>query len=95
MNEGLFNDKVGSRGPVACLGLTYPGDDERRAHFLARLRAGLDELDAKLGGIPFTTIADAVDRLRAVRSWPMGDDQQVETLAERMRHGAGHDLLRR
>ena len=37
--------------PVECLGLTFPNDEERRNYFLKKLREGLEELHAKLGGV--------------------------------------------
>ena len=40
--------------PVTCLGMTFSNDEARREHFLRRLREGLEELHAKLGGMPFT-----------------------------------------
>ena len=42
--------------PVECLGLTFANDEERRDYFLKKLREGLEELHAKLGGVPFTTV---------------------------------------
>jgi len=71
-------------GPVECLGLTFPSDEERRNYFLKRLREGLEELHAKLGGVPFTTVEDAVARLKSLEKWPVGDDQRIRELAERI-----------
>ena len=71
--------------PVECLGKTFPSDEARREYFLGLLREGLEELYAKLGGVPFTTVEEAVARMRAVEKWPMGDDARLRKLAERMR----------
>lgn len=72
-------------GPVTCLGMTFENDEARRAHFLGLLREGLEELHARLGGVPFTTVEDAVERMKSVEKWPMGDDARLRELAERMR----------
>ena len=83
-------------GPVACLGQTFPSDDARREHYLARLRQGLEELHQKLGGVPFTTVDDAVARLRSIEHWPMGDEATLRELAGRLRYApADKDLLQR
>jgi hypothetical protein len=90
-----LSDKAGNRpsGPVECLGQTFPNDAARREHFTARLRAALEELHARLD-VPFTTVDDAVARLRQVEQWPMGDDDRLRELAERMREGdRGKSLL--
>jgi len=71
-------------GPVTCLGMTFENDEARRGYFLARLREGLEELHAKLGGVPFTTVEDAVRRMKSVEKWPMGDEERLRELAERM-----------
>ncbi len=72
-------------GPVECLGLTFESDDERREHFLGRLRKGLEELHTRLDGVPWDGAEHAVARLSAIRHWPMGSQAQLRTLAERMR----------
>jgi hypothetical protein len=60
------------------------------------LREGLEELHAKLGGVPFTTVEDAVERMKSVEKWPMGDDARLRELAERMRQAdSSKDLLQR
>jgi hypothetical protein len=83
-------------GPVTCLGMTFENDEARREHFLRLLREGLEELHAKLGGVPFTTVEDAVERMKAVEKWPMGDDARLRELAERMHHAkSSKDLLQR
>jgi DNA modification methylase/predicted RNA-binding Zn-ribbon protein involved in translation (DUF1610 family) len=66
--------------------MTFENDDARREHFLRILREGLEELYAKLGGVPFTTVEDAVRRMKSVEKWPMGDDERLRELAERMRN---------
>ncbi|MCH8098059.1 MAG: DNA methylase [Proteobacteria bacterium] len=82
--------------PVECLGLTFENDEARRAHFLGRLKEGLEELHAKLGGIPFTSVDDAVARMMAVETWPMGKEARLRDLAERMRHAeSSKNLLQR
>ena len=82
--------------PVECLGLTFENDEARRSHFLGRLREGLEELHAKLGGVPYTGLDDAVTRMAAIEHWPMGGEAQLRGLAERMRLGrSSKDLLQR
>jgi hypothetical protein len=92
-----LSHKSGARAsdPVECLGQTFPSDAARREHFTARLRAALEELYSKLD-VPFNTADDAVVRLRSVESWPMGDDERLRELAERMRGAErGKGLLQR
>jgi len=74
-------------GPVECLGITFESDDARREHYLTRLREGLEELHDKLGGVPFTTVDDAVARMQSLEKWPMGQPDRLRELAERMREG--------
>ncbi len=82
--------------PVACMGLTFENDDARRAHYLGKLKEGLEELHAELGGVPYTSVDDAVARMAAVKHWPMGDKARLRGLAERMRHtDSSKDLLQR
>ena len=82
--------------PVECLGLTFENDEARRAHFLGRLREGLEELHDKLAGVAFDGIDDAAARMASVEHWPMGDETQLRSLAERMRHAdPSKDLLQR
>ncbi len=71
-------------GQVTCLGLTFNSEDERRAYFLDKLRQGLEDLHAKLGGVLFTTAADAVAAMQAIEHWPMGDEERLWDLARRM-----------
>lgn len=47
--------------PIECLGKEFISDEARRDHFLGRLRRGLDELHAGLGGVSFTSINNAVN----------------------------------
>ena len=82
--------------PVECLGLTFENDVARRSHFLGRLRQGLEELHAKLGGVPYAGLDDAVARLAAIEHWPMGGEARLRGLAERMRlDRSPKDLLQR
>jgi DNA modification methylase len=97
-NQSLFNLETPAKpqGPVECLGMTFENDEARREHFLGLLREGLEELQAKLGGVPFTTVEDAVERMKSVEKWPMGDETRLRELAERMRHAdSSKDLLQR
>ena len=82
--------------PVECLGLTFENDEARRSHFLGRLREGLEELHAKLGGVPYTGLDDVVTRMAAIEHWPMGGETQLRRIAGRMRLGrSSKDLLQR
>ena len=85
--QRLFDWKTPTRpqGPVECLGMTFENDEARREYFLGLLREGLEELHAKLGGVPFTTMEDAVQRMKSIQKWPMGEDTRLRDLAERMR----------
>jgi len=85
--QGLFDTQKSSaetQGPVHCLGLTFPDDEARRAYFRARLREDLEEIQARLGGVPFTTVEEAVRRMAALEKWPMGDETRLRELARRM-----------
>ena len=82
--------------PVECLGLTFEDEDARRAHFLAELKAALEELHAGLGGAPFAGVDDAIARMTALERWPMGDEARLRALAERMAFAdPSKDLLQR
>ena len=97
-STSLFDEQVPAKNnnEVQCLGLTFESDEARRAYFLDKLRAGLEELQAKLGGVPFTSVEDAMNRMKAIENWPMGDEASLRELAQRMRRGeAGKDLLQR
>jgi len=81
-------------GPVTCLGMTFENDEARREYFLGLLREGLEELHAKLGGVPFTTVEAAIQRLKSLQHWPVGDDDRIRELAEKMSHASrvsGHE----
>ena len=100
--DGLFEKSQGERAeagrgaPVECLGLTFEDDAARRAHFLGELKKGLEDLRAKLGGVPFSGIEDAAARMAAVAHWPMGDEDRLRRLAEGMAHAdSSKDLLQR
>ena len=75
----------GKTGPVECLGMTFKSDEERRKYFLEKLREGLYELHEKLSGVPFTTVEEAILRLKSIKKWPMGDEEQLRELCERMK----------
>ena len=82
--------------PVECLGLTFESNEARRSQFLGRLREGLEELHAKLGGVPYTGVEDAAARMAAIEHWPMGREARLRRLAERMRIAdPSKDLLQR
>ena len=82
--------------PVECLGLIFETDEARRLHFLGRLREGLEELHAELGGVPHSGLDDTVARMAAIEHWPMGGEARLRRLAERMRHAeSSKDLLQR
>ena len=94
----------GHGASVRCLGMTFESQHARRQYFLDRLREGLVELDARLGGVPFTTVEDAVQRLTSIEHWPMAplqadgrvDEALLRQIAERMRAASGsRDLLQR
>lgn len=67
-NQSKLNLEIPSKQqrPVECLGMTFENDEARREHFLRLLREGLEELHAKLGGVPFTTVEDAYARMKSV-----------------------------
>jgi len=73
MWEKSYEEELAERKnqPVESLGMTFENDDARREHFLGLLREGLEELHAKLGGVPFTTVEDAVERMKSITKWPM------------------------
>ena len=82
--------------PVECLGLTFENDEARRSNFLGRLQEGLEELHAKLGGVPYAGLDDTVARMAAIEHWPMGGEARLRRLAERMHHAeSSKDLLQR
>lgn len=77
----------GDSGPVTCLGLTFPNDEERRKHFLGLLRAGLQEFREKLS-VPFTSLEDTYNRLKSLEHWPLGTDKQIRDLSQRIASAA-------
>jgi hypothetical protein len=84
--------------PVECLGQTFPSDTARRDHYLTRLRVALEELNAQLGGVTWTSVDDTVTRLSSLEHWQLGDGDRLRELVERMREaargqGRGKDLL--
>ena len=82
--------------PVKCLGIVFENDEARRDHFLDKLREGLEELHAVLGGVPYAGVDDTVARIAAIEHWPMGEEGRLRELAERMRHAdSSKDLLQR
>ena len=82
--------------PVECFDMVFESDGARRDHFLGRLEKGLEELHAKLSGVPFTIVDDAVARMAAIEHWPMGDEARRLDLAKRMSHAdPSKDLLHR
>jgi len=87
LNFELANFEQEQNTPIECLGLTFSNDEERHNYFLNKLREGLEELHAKLGSVPFTTVEDAVERMKSVEKWPMGGDTRLYERAERIREG--------
>lgn len=96
-DKKLWEDEaVEKEGPVECLGMEFESDEARRECFLEKLEEGLLELEEKLGGIPFTSVDDAVERMTGVDKWPMGDKSGLRELARRMsQFEDGKDLLQR
>ncbi len=70
---------------IECLGMTFESEEARRRYFLQKLREGLYELHEKLAGVPFTTVDEALSRLKSIEKWPMGNEEQLRKLCERMR----------
>ena len=98
MFDKSYEEKLDARGgePVECLGLTFENEETRRSHFLGKLREGLDELHAKLGGVPYTGLDDTAARMAEIEHWPMGEGARLRRLAERMSHAdSSKDLLQR
>jgi len=82
-----FEEEMLENHQVECLGMTFENDEARREYFLGKLREGLDDLYAKLQGVSFSSVDDAVVRMKSVGKWPMGEEDRLRELAERMRHG--------
>ncbi|MEW6423842.1 MAG: DNA methyltransferase [Bacillota bacterium] len=77
----LFNHE---QKTVECLGATFAGDEERRRYFLEKLRAGLEELQERLGGVPFSGVEDTVARLKSFRHWSFGGEERIRELVGRI-----------
>ncbi|WP_323721305.1 DNA methyltransferase [Acetomicrobium sp.] len=82
--ESMPSGKLDLDASVNCLGITFENDEKRRECFLDLLCKGLEELNAKLKGVPFTTIDDAISRLKSLEHWPVGDDEGINKLALNM-----------
>ena len=81
---------------VECLGLTFKDDEERKRYFSQKLSDALNELEDKLGDVPFLSADDAVEKLKSLEKWPVGDDEQIREIAEKMRRNDHEkDLLQR
>ena len=81
---------------VECLGLTFKDDEERKRYFSQKLLNAFNELEDKLGDVPFLSADDAVEKLKSLEKWPVGDDEQIREIAERMRRNDHEkDLLQR
>jgi len=79
--ESMPSGKLDLGASVSCLGITFENDEKRREYFLDLLRKGLEELNAKLKGVPFTTLDDTISRLKSLEHWPVGDDEGIGKLA--------------
>ena len=73
--ESLFDNQepeTRDQGPVECLGMTFPNDEERRKHFLEKLREKLKDPESRM---PFTSNATALGKrgqiVDAVRTHPI------------------------
>ena len=77
--------------PVECLGMTFENDEKRRQYFLEQLKAGLNELREKLDTV-FSSFEDTLQRLSSFLHWPMGSEQQIRNLAQRITQAAKSDL---
>ena len=79
--ESMPSGKLDLGASISCLGITFENDEKRREYFLDLLRKGLEELNTKLKGIPFTTLDDTISRLKSLEHWPVGDDDCINKLA--------------
>lgn len=79
--ESMPSGKLDLGASISCLGITFENDEKRREYFLDLLRKGLEELNAKLKGVPFTTLDDTISRLKSLEHWPVGDDEGIGKLA--------------
>jgi len=81
---------------VECLGLIFKDDEERKRYFSQKLSDALKELEDKLGDVPFLSADDAVKKIKSLEKWPVGDDEQIREIAEKMRRNDHEkDLLQR
>ncbi len=83
-----YEEELEEEREVECLGKTFESDEARREYFLRKLREGLEEIHEKVGGVPFTTVDDAVTRMKSIEKWPMGDSDRLQELAQRMKEAA-------
>ena len=79
--ESMPSGKLDLGASISCLGITFENDEKRREYFLDLLRKGLEELNTKLKGIPFTTLDDTISRLKSLEHWLVGDDDCINKLA--------------
>lgn len=79
--EPMRSGKLDLGASASCLGITFENDDKRRKYFLELLSKGLEELNAKLKGVPFTTVDDVISRLKSLGHWSVGDDDCINKLA--------------
>jgi len=79
--ESMPSGKVDLGASISCLGITFENDEKRREYFLDLLHKGLEELNAKLKGVPFTTLDDTISRLKSLEHWSVGDDDCINKLA--------------
>jgi len=79
--ESMPSGKVDLGASVSCLGITFENDEKRREYFLDLLHKVLEELNAKLKGVPFTTLDDTISRLKSLEHWSVGDDDCINKLA--------------
>ena len=74
--------------------ITFANDDETTEAFPRHPARRSEELHAKLGGVPFTTVEDVVARMKSVEKWPMGNENAPSGLAENMRRAdSSKDIL--
>ncbi|MDM8536081.1 DNA methyltransferase [Desulfobacterales bacterium HSG17] len=88
--QPLFEEKPENKQdvPVLCLGRQFENDDARREYYLDKLQEGLDDLYSKLQDVQFTSLDDAVESMKSVEKWPMGEDERIKALAEQMQESA-------
>ena len=92
----LFNlePKSAPAGPVECLGMTFPNDEERRKHFLGILREKLKDPEfRKIEGFPIGSDEDIlalVMTVLAIGVALVGAAGVAATFAEHADRGAQH-----